>query len=64
MKRHCGFTIYGNLPALVYLNMAHALDEAVEKGYDATMDLIERTGLNHHYLISISGNKEEEYACL
>lgn len=64
MKQHFGFSIYGNLPLLVYLNRHHRFEEVVECGYDATVDFLDRVGLNHPYLITISRHKEAEDAGL
>ncbi|MBT1074962.1 YkgJ family cysteine cluster protein [Geobacter grbiciae] len=47
-----GFSLYGNLPALVFLEREHRLSEAVAKGRDAVQELVERAGYGHPFLVS------------
>lgn len=64
MSRHLGFSLYGNLPLLVLLNRRYRFEEVIGSGYDATIDFLENSGLNHPYLVSICNYKEPDHACL
>jgi hypothetical protein len=54
MTKHLGFSLYGNFTLMVFLNNEHGFAEKVCKGFEATIDFLEKEGLNHPYLISIS----------
>ncbi|GLI37454.1 YkgJ family cysteine cluster protein [Geobacter hydrogenophilus] len=47
-----GFSLYGNLPALVFLEREHRLSEAAATGRDAVREVVERAGYSHPFLVS------------
>jgi Fe-S-cluster containining protein len=53
MAGHLGCYLYGNLPALVFLEREYRLSTAVTEGRRATMELLARTGLDHPYLVTL-----------
>lgn len=52
MAETFGFSLYGNLPALVFLERGHRLSEAAATGRDAVRELVERAGFGHPFLVS------------
>jgi len=56
MTRNLGFSIYGNLPFMVFLNKEYGFEEIVYNGYDETIAFLDRKRLNQPYLISLSVN--------
>ncbi|GAM10122.1 hypothetical protein OR1_02410 [Geobacter sp. OR-1] len=54
MVQHLGFSIYGNLALMVLLNKEHDFAAHVLHGYDAVIDFLDRRGLNHPYLVSLT----------
>lgn len=48
-----GFSLYGNLPFLVYLEREHGLSSVAVRGYEATLRFLEREGLLLPFLITI-----------
>jgi len=54
MAETFGFSLYGNLPALVFLEREHRLSEAAAGGVDAVRELVERAGYDHPFLVSFS----------
>jgi Fe-S-cluster containining protein len=60
MRERLGFSLYGSLPFLVYLELEHGLSRVAKQGYDATLRMFERNGLLLPYLVSFdaaSGGK-------
>ena len=53
MTGRFGFYLYGNLPALVYLERQHRLGEAVAAGRETTMSLLTAAGLDHPFLVTV-----------
>ena len=51
MAERCGFSLYGNLPVLVQLERDHRLSELVAQGETATVRLLERTAVDHPFLV-------------
>jgi Fe-S-cluster containining protein len=51
MGASLGFSLYGNLPVLLFLELDHRLSSALPRGYEATVSLVEQTGLLHPFLI-------------
>lgn len=54
MAETFGFSLYGNLPVLVFLEREHRLSEMADRGADAVRELVERAGCNHPFLVAIS----------
>ena len=52
MARQYGFSLYGNLTVLIFLELEHRLGEVVCKGWEATEQLLEQAGVNSPYLVS------------
>lgn len=48
-----GFSIYGNLPVLTYLEYEHCLSRHLAQGYQATVSLLQQTGLYHPFLVML-----------
>jgi len=54
MAETFGFSIYGNLPVLVHLELEHRLSETAAGGVNAVRGLAERAGCNHPFLVTFS----------
>lgn len=61
MAEAFGFSLYGNLPVLVFLEREHRLSEAAAGGVDAVRDLVERAGCNHPFLVTFSPGPQGEF---
>jgi len=57
MTKHFGFSLYGNFPVLIYLEIEHHLSETIRQGYDATFSLLNREGFAHPFLTTIFSKK-------
>jgi hypothetical protein len=55
MADRLGFSLYGNLPFLVFLEQELRLSAAIHQGYEATAMLLERAGLHLPFLITFDG---------
>ncbi len=55
MKERLGFSLYGNLPFLVFLEGHLRLSTVMLDGYEATAMALERTGLLLPYLVTFDG---------
>ena len=53
MATACGFSIYGNLPVLVWLERELGLSQAIGRGYEATAEVLKQSGLNHPFLVMV-----------
>lgn len=53
MAARFGFYLYGNLPFLIFLERRYRLSTVVEKGYDATVSLLERKGADNPFLVMV-----------
>ena len=54
MAETFSFSLYGNLPILVFLEREHRLSETAARGMDAVRELVERAGCNHPFLVTFS----------
>ena len=52
MTARFGFSLSGNLPFLVYLELEHRLSGIVPQGCRVTMNVLEQSGLFHPFLVS------------
>ncbi|RNC67461.1 MAG: zinc/iron-chelating domain-containing protein [Desulfuromonadales bacterium] len=55
MDERFGFSLYGNLPVLIFLEREHELSRVITQGYAATMRTLERAGLFNPFLVSVEG---------
>ncbi|HEY5973179.1 MAG TPA: zinc/iron-chelating domain-containing protein, partial [Geobacteraceae bacterium] len=53
MAEQFGLYLYGNLPALVFLEREYRLSAAVAAGRGAAMELLAKAGLDHPYLVTL-----------
>ena len=54
MAETFGFSFYGNLPVLVFLEREHRLSGTAPGGADAVRKLVEQAGYNHPFLVTFS----------
>ena len=54
MAETFGFSLYGNLPVLVFLEREHRLSETATRGMDAVRNLVARAGYGHPFLVTFS----------
>jgi Fe-S-cluster containining protein len=53
MAKRFGFSLYGSLAFLIYLELEHRLSKVLPKGYEATTRLLEKEGLNVPFLVML-----------
>ena len=58
MEDAVGFTLYGSLAYLVYLEKEHGLGEVVARGYVATLEMLRHKGLLSRFLVIMESGSE------
>ena len=53
MADRFGFSLYGSLPILVFLEREHGLSRIAAQGYEPVMALLEKTGLDSPFLVMV-----------
>ncbi len=60
MSEQFGFSLYGNFPVLMYLEIEHNLSQTIQKGHDATLSLLNREGFAHPFLTMLSDHQDRQ----
>jgi hypothetical protein len=48
-----GFSLYGNLPFLIWLELEHSLSRVALEGYEAVVRLLEKERLDNPFLVTL-----------
>lgn len=54
MAEQCGFSLYGNMPFLVWLEKEHHIRELISQGMNTTSEFLSRQEFDNHFLVSIA----------
>jgi Fe-S-cluster containining protein len=54
MADSIGFSLYGNLPFLIWLGIEHSLSTLALEGYEAVVRLLEKERLDNPYLVTLA----------